>query len=100
MESDSCLLAGVDFCGAMVVDLGLGICKHKKKKKRNGKERAAKFVCVCGVGGGGGGNEHPFGYLKGSKIRAAMPQRRALRCGETWLRSGVGLYAVEHPKVG
>ena len=33
VEPDRCLLAGIDFRGAMVVDLGLGICKHKKKKK-------------------------------------------------------------------
>ena len=35
VEPDRCLLAGVDFHGAMVVDLGLGI--YKKKKKRRGK---------------------------------------------------------------
>ena len=28
VESDCCLLVGVDFRGAMVVDLGLEICKH------------------------------------------------------------------------
>ena len=47
VEPDRCLLAWIDFCGAMVVDIGLGICKHKKKKKkkktREGEERAAKF---------------------------------------------------------
>ena len=31
VEQDRCLLAGVDFHGAMVVDLGLEICKHSKK---------------------------------------------------------------------
>ena len=80
--------------GSMVVDLGLGICKHKKKKKkkkktREGEERVAKFVCVCvggrgggGGGGGGEGTEQPFGYLKDSKIVPATPWHRALRCGE------------------
>ena len=28
VEPDRCLLAGVDFRGAMVVDLRLEICKH------------------------------------------------------------------------
>ena len=45
VEPDRCLLAGIDFRGAIVVNLGLGICEHKKKKKklRGGEERAAKF---------------------------------------------------------
>ena len=42
VEPDRCLLVEIDFRGAMVVDLGLGICKHKKKKKKEGEERAAK----------------------------------------------------------
>ena len=37
VEPDSCLLAGVDFRGAMVVDLGLEICKHSKKRKKERK---------------------------------------------------------------
>ena len=28
VDLDRCLLARVDFPGAIVVDLGLGICKH------------------------------------------------------------------------
>ena len=28
VEPDRYLLAGIDFYGAMVVDLGLGFCKH------------------------------------------------------------------------
>ena len=43
VEPDRCLLVGIDFCGAMVVDLGLGFCKHKKKKKGEREERAGKF---------------------------------------------------------
>ena len=71
VESDRCLLAGVDFRGAMVVDLGLEICKHSKETKE-GEERVAK--CVWGE------NDQPFEYLKGSKI--------------TPLCRGVGLYAA------
>ena len=41
VEPDRCLLAGINFRGAMVVDLGLGICKHKKKKKKK-QERERK----------------------------------------------------------
>ena len=69
VELNCCLLAGVDICGAMVVDLGLEICKHPKKMK-DGEERATN--CVWGK------NDQPFGYLKGSKIAP--------------LRHGVGLY--------
>ena len=39
VEPDYCFLAKIDFRGAMVVDLGLGICKHKKKKKKQERER-------------------------------------------------------------
>ena len=39
VEPDPCLLIGIDFRGAMVVDLGLGFCKHKK----NGREREERF---------------------------------------------------------
>ena len=40
VELDRCLLAGIDFRGAMVVDLGLGTFKHMKT--REGEEKAAK----------------------------------------------------------
>ena len=33
VEPDRYLLAGVDFLGAMDVDLGLGICKQDKKQE-------------------------------------------------------------------
>ena len=55
VEPDHCLLAGIDFLGAMVVDLGVKICKHNKKKMREGEERAANRV--------GAKNEDPCGYL-------------------------------------
>ena len=34
VEPDHCLWAGVDFLGAMVVDLGVEICKNNKKRER------------------------------------------------------------------
>ena len=41
---DRCCLAGVDFLGAMEVDLWAQICKNNKKKKtREEEERAAKW---------------------------------------------------------
>ena len=58
VKPDHCFLAKIDFRGAMMVDLGLRICKKKKKKTREGEERADKCcvcVCVCVGGGGGGG---------------------------------------------
>ena len=42
VEPERYLLAGIDFRGAMVVDLGLGICKHKKS--REGEERTTKIL--------------------------------------------------------
>ena len=58
VEPDCYLLARIDFRGAMVVNLGLGICKHQKKKKKKnerGRGKAAKWR--GGGGGGGGGGE-------------------------------------------
>ena len=54
VKLDRCLLVGVDFHVAMVVKLGLEICKHLKTMRER-EERAAK---TCG-----GGNEKPLGYL-------------------------------------
>ena len=34
VELNRCLLVGVDIRGAMVVDLGVEICKHPKKNER------------------------------------------------------------------
>ena len=42
VELDRCLLAEINFLGAMVDDRGVEICKHKKKRERGRKERAAK----------------------------------------------------------
>ena len=67
MESDHCLLARINFLGAMVVALGLEICKHKKRK-------------IGGQNFIGGKNEKPFGYLKTKNLRP--------------LRHGVGIYAA------
>ena len=39
------------------------------------------------------------GFLKALKFSLATQQRRALRCGESWLRSGVGCHTVAYPKV-
>ena len=52
VEPNHYLLAGIDFRGAMVVDLGLGICKHTKKKK-NERERGKGGQIIVGGGGGG-----------------------------------------------
>ena len=38
VDLNRCLLVGIDFCGSIMVDLGLGFYKYKKKKK-NGRER-------------------------------------------------------------
>ena len=46
MESDRCCLAGVDFLGAMEVDLGVQIYKNNKKTREN-EERTIKS-CVEG----------------------------------------------------
>ena len=92
VEPDCCLLVGIDFRGAMVVDLGLGFYKHKKRGEREREERATKFEW-------GGGNENPFEFLKDSKIAPATSRRMALCYGEAWLRSGVELYAVAYPIV-
>ena len=42
VEPDCCRLAGVDFLGAIEVDLGVQICKNNKKKMREEEERATK----------------------------------------------------------
>ena len=47
VEQDSCLLAGIDFLGATVVDRGVEICKHNKKRERERNDRP-KF-CVGGM---------------------------------------------------
>ena len=51
VEPDYCLLAGINFPRAIVVDLGLRFCKHKKKK---GRERRKGDQKLWGGGGGGG----------------------------------------------
>ena len=56
VEPDLCLLVGIDFHGAIVVNLGLKFCKHKRKKKRE-KERKGWPKIMWGGGGGGGGGE-------------------------------------------
>ena len=43
VDLDCCLLVGIDFRGAMVIDLGLGFCNTKKTGERERKERP-KFV--------------------------------------------------------
>ena len=72
VEPDRCILVGIDFHGAIVVDLGLGICKHKKRER----ERKGRPNFMWGK------NEKPLGYLKDLKITLAIPRRKALRCGE------------------
>ena len=60
VEPDRCLLAGIDFRGAIMVDLGLGFGKHKKwEKEQRGQP---KFVL--------GGNEEPVWLFKRIKIFA------------------------------
>ena len=71
VKPDRCLLAGIDFMGAMVVDLGVEICKHKKKM-REGEDQSTKISW--------GKNEQPVGYLKTKNL---LP-----------LCHCVGLYAV------
>ena len=56
-------------------------------------ERLAKSSCR-------GGNDGPVGFLKEIKMLFATQRRRALRCGEAWLRSGVEIYTATYPKVG
>ena len=70
VEPDRWRLAGVDFLGAMEVDLGMQIYKNNKRQRKR-KERQPKVVW--------GGNEQPCAYFKGSKYSL-------LCCGE-------GLYA-------
>ena len=67
VESDRCLFFGIDFCGAMVVDIRLGICKHTKKKTREGEEMAVKFVW---------GKINSHSDIKGLKNCACPTQRR------------------------
>ena len=55
VEPDLYLLAWIDFLGAMVVDLGLWICKHKKKKKKKQERERKGQPNLHGGGGGGGG---------------------------------------------
>ena len=47
VEPDHCLLARIDFHGAMVVDLGLGFCKHQKIGERE-RERGKSDQISCG----------------------------------------------------
>ena len=44
VDSDHCLLARVDFLGAMVVDLGVEIYKHNKKTREGGGKGYQNFV--------------------------------------------------------
>ena len=40
VEPDRCLFTGIDFRGAIVVDLGLGFCKHRKwERERKGQSK-------------------------------------------------------------
>ena len=48
VDPDRCLLAGVDFLGAMEVDQGVEICKHSKKKRENERKGQLNRVCVGG----------------------------------------------------
>ena len=65
VEPDRCHLAGVDFLGAMEVDLWSRSAKKHKENKR-GSRKGSKMAGV-------GKNYHPRGYLWGPKY---SPLRR------------------------
>ena len=90
VELDQRLLVGIEFHGAIVVYLRLGFCKHRKRERERA-ERATKIRV-------GREMKSLCGFLKESKFSLATQQRRALRCYEAWVRSGVGLYTTAYPK--
>ena len=85
VEPHRCLLTGINFLGAMVVDRGVEICKHNKKM-REGEERVAKIhvegkmkrcASLCRAQ-----NIRRYAATKGSTQRRSVStqRRRTLRC--------------------
>ena len=73
VEPDRCHLVGVDFLGAMKVDLwGRSAKKHKENEQ--GSRRGNKMAC-------GGKNDRLRGYI-GPKLFTAFLRQRALRSSE------------------
>ena len=89
MELDCCCLAGVDFLGAMEVDLGVRICKNNNKNKR-GRGKGSKKAC-------GGKMKGRVGIYRAQNIRR---YEGCLRSCEVCLRSGVEIFVAGYPKVG
>ena len=70
-----------------------GDLQKQKQKTREGEEREGKSFVE--------GKKRTSGRIYiGKKFVPAMTRRRALRSGETWLRSGVRLYVAAYPRVG
>ena len=78
VELDRCLLARINFLGAMVVDRGVEICKHNKKT-RAGEERAAKSR-VEGKMKRCAGIYRAQNIPRYAAVKGSMQRRRTLRC--------------------
>ena len=101
---DRCCLAGVDFLGAMEVDLREQICKNNKKKNERGRRKDSKKACGgkmnSRVGIYTAQNIRHFSMAKGStqQRRVSTQQRRDLRCfvPEGWKKATQWRKALRH----